>query len=128
MITLVLQLLYKANRILGLISKIFQYREPDMIIKLYKSLVRLIIEYGNHIWGPHYATDQTDTKACHQAYFHHIYPEGLQFLNLPSLYSKVKRRHDFAVPTYAPQLRLITVGFIFTCTGNHHQRSQSEIL
>ena len=28
----------KANRTLGLINKIFQYRESDMIIKLYKSL------------------------------------------------------------------------------------------
>lgn len=69
MITLVLQLLYKANRILGLISKIFQYREPDMIIKLYKSLVRLIIEYGNHIWGPHYATDQTEYKGVPPSLF-----------------------------------------------------------
>ena len=42
----------KANRILGLISKIFQNKEPDMIIKLYKSLVRPIVEYGNPVWDP----------------------------------------------------------------------------
>ena len=48
----------KANRTLGLINKIFQYRESDMIIKLYKSLVRLILEYGNSVWGLHYITDQ----------------------------------------------------------------------
>ena len=35
----------KANRILGLISKTFQYRESDMITKLYKSLIRPMLEY-----------------------------------------------------------------------------------
>ena len=38
----------KANRTLGLINKIFQYRGSDLIIKL----------YGNSVWGPHYITDQ----------------------------------------------------------------------
>ena len=29
-----------------------------MLINLYKSLVRPIIEYGNTIWGPYYILDQ----------------------------------------------------------------------
>ena len=36
----------KANRVLGLIRKTFNCREPDMITKLFKSLIRPILEYG----------------------------------------------------------------------------------
>ena len=47
----------KANRTLGLINRTFQYRESEMINKLYKSLVRPQLEYGNAIWGPYYIID-----------------------------------------------------------------------
>ena len=83
----------KANRILGLTSKIFHYREPDMIIKLYKSLVRPIIEYGNPIWGHYYITDQRSIEGVQRratklipSIRQYTYPERLQILNLPSLY------------------------------------------
>ena len=42
----------KANRVLGLISKSFEYLEPNMLIRLFKTLVRPIVEYGNTIWAP----------------------------------------------------------------------------
>ena len=29
-----------------------------MLLSLYKTIVRPIIEYGNVIWGPHFALDQ----------------------------------------------------------------------
>ena len=40
----------KANRILGLIKKSFESLDPDMLARLFKTLVRLIIEYANTIW------------------------------------------------------------------------------
>ena len=83
----------KANCILGLISKIFQYKEPDMIIKLNKSLVRPIVEYGNPVWGPYYIIDQRFIEGLQRratklvpSIRHHTYPERLQILNLPSLF------------------------------------------
>ena len=48
----------KANRVLGLIRKTFQCREQDMVTRLFKSLIRPILEYGNLLWGPFYSTDQ----------------------------------------------------------------------
>ena len=48
----------KANLVLGLIRRIFYCRESDMMTKLFKSLIRPILEYGNSIWGPHYVADQ----------------------------------------------------------------------
>ena len=48
----------KANRVLGLIKSGFAYLDPNMLVRLYKSMVRPILEYGNIIWGPHYLIDQ----------------------------------------------------------------------
>ena len=42
----------KANRMLGLIRRTFNYLNKDVFIKLYKSLVRPHLEYGNIIWNP----------------------------------------------------------------------------
>ena len=48
----------KANRILAIIHKSFHFTDNNMLINLYKSLVRPIIEYGNTIWRPYYILDQ----------------------------------------------------------------------
>lgn len=42
----------RANRILGLIKRSFIYMNSDLFLKLYKTLVRPIIDYGNVIWYP----------------------------------------------------------------------------
>jgi len=42
---------------LGLICKSFECRDSDVMAKLYKTLVRLIIEYNNVIWGSFYILD-----------------------------------------------------------------------
>ena len=48
----------KANRLLGVIRRSFDCTNAEMILRLYKSLVRPVIEYGNIIWGPYYVMDQ----------------------------------------------------------------------
>jgi len=42
----------KAYRVLGLISKSFERKDPDVIVRLYTTLVHPIIEYKNVLWGP----------------------------------------------------------------------------
>ena len=42
----------KANRILGIIRRSFDFLTPQVFIQLYKSLVRLILEYGHTAWQP----------------------------------------------------------------------------
>ena len=81
----------KANRMLAIISKSFQYMDGD-ILNLYKSFIRPIVEYGTTIWGPYYVLDQQlieriqrrATKLIHrlhdQSYF-----DRLARLHLPSL-------------------------------------------
>lgn len=43
----------KANKILGLIKRSFTYLDSSLFLKLYKSLVRPIVDYGNVIWYPY---------------------------------------------------------------------------
>jgi len=48
----------KANRVLGIICKSFECLDVDSLPRLYKALVRPIIEYANSICGPYYIGDQ----------------------------------------------------------------------
>ena len=43
----------KANRMLGIIRRTFSGIKNKIFIKLYKSLVRPHLEYGNQIWHPY---------------------------------------------------------------------------
>ena len=49
----------KANRLCGMIRRSFSYMNGDMFNSLFKSLVRLHLEYGkkNTVWSPWYAKD-----------------------------------------------------------------------
>ena len=42
----------KANRMVGLIRRSFDYLNERMFVLLFKSMVRPLIEYGNCIWQP----------------------------------------------------------------------------
>ena len=62
------------------------------VAKLFKSLIRPILEYGNLIWGPHYVADQQAIEGVQRratklisSISHCPYPERLKILNLPSL-------------------------------------------
>ena len=41
-----------ANRNLGIIKRTFQQIDQEMLVVLYKSLVRPILEYGSQVWSP----------------------------------------------------------------------------
>jgi len=82
----------KANCILGLISKVFECKDPDIMLKLYKPLVQPILEYSNVIWGPNYIMDKQEVEAmqhqatkmiftCHDLPYH----DQLSYLKLSSL-------------------------------------------
>ena len=47
----------KANSILGLIKRSFAALDKSILPKLYMSMVRPHLEYGNVIWGPHFKGD-----------------------------------------------------------------------
>ena len=41
----------KANRQLGIIVKVFKVKDPNNIVPLYKTFVRLLLEYNSIIWS-----------------------------------------------------------------------------
>ena len=82
----------KANSRLGLIKRTFKIRTEKIIIVLYKSLVRPILEYGCVIWSP-YTKQDTDVLETIQRRATKMitrlrdlsYPNRLITLKLPSL-------------------------------------------
>ncbi len=47
----------KANKMLGFISINFSFKNIDVILPLYISLVRPHLEYAEQFWAPHHAKD-----------------------------------------------------------------------
>ena len=52
----------KANRVLACMKRAFTDLNNDGFLKLYKAMVRPIIEYANTIWGPHFLLFKGDWK------------------------------------------------------------------
>jgi ribonucleases P/MRP protein subunit RPP40 len=48
----------KANRVLGMIRRTISYKTPEILLPLYKSLVRPLVEYCVPAWSPHYNKDK----------------------------------------------------------------------
>ena len=48
----------RANRMLGLIRRTISSRDPVILTRLYKSLVRPHLEYSSVAWSPHYRKDR----------------------------------------------------------------------
>ena len=46
-----------ANRVLGFIARNFNYKTTELMLPLYKSLVRPHLEYAVQFWSPHLRTD-----------------------------------------------------------------------
>ena len=69
-----------------------------ILLQLYKSMVRPILEYGNVIWGPHYTLDQHKLESVQRRATKLVtslrdesYINRLTMLNLPSLLYKFRR-------------------------------------
>jgi len=95
----------KANRILAVINKSFEYLNTNMLPQLYKSFVRPILEYGNIVWGPQYIVDQQLVEKIQRRATKLVseikelqYVDRLKHLNLPSL--RYRRRRGDLIYAY----------------------------
>jgi len=48
----------KASQMLGLINRTIQFKNPKVLLPLYKSTVRLHLEYCSAVWCPQYVKDK----------------------------------------------------------------------
>ena len=95
----------KASRVLGLIRRSFIGLDNRVLLKLYKSLVRPHLEYGNQVWNPFLKRQSiTIEKVQRRAtklikHISHLeYEQRLQKLKLPSL--KFRRIRGDLINTY----------------------------
>ena len=82
----------KARQISGLIIRTISFKSKDIMIPLYKSLVRPILEYGNAVWSPYLKKNKLLIEGVQRRFTKCIvdvkdmeYEDRLKFLNLPSL-------------------------------------------
>ena len=53
-----------ANKALGMIKRSFSFRDKDIILQLYKSLVKPHLEYSVQAWRPHFHKDIDLLEGC----------------------------------------------------------------
>ena len=51
---------------LGLAQRTIKHRSPDLMVRLYKSLVRPHLVYSSLVWNPHYKKDKLLLKRVQQ--------------------------------------------------------------
>jgi hypothetical protein len=95
----------KANQVIGIIKRTFTFLDKSMFIRLYKTLVRPLLEYGNVIWYPRLKRqsamiERVQRRATKLIYElrDNTYEERLRILELPSL--KARRVRGDLIQTY----------------------------
>jgi len=82
----------KANRMLGVINRAIVYKSKEVMLCLYKTLVRPHLEYCTVAWSPHYVKDKVLLERVQRRFTRMVpelqelpYPERLKKLSLWSL-------------------------------------------
>ena len=97
----------RANKIMGVIRRTFDYLTEETFVLLFKSLVRPILEYGNCAWQPcskllcqEIENVQRRSTKLLASIKNLSYPERLAKLNLPSLEHRRKRGDQIELYKY----------------------------
>ena len=84
----------KVNSIAGLINRTISCKHKEIMVPLYKALIRPIIEYGNSVWCPNLRKDIDAIEAVQRRFTKRIigsndldYKDRLIQLKLPTLES-----------------------------------------
>jgi ribonuclease P/MRP protein subunit RPP40 len=95
----------KATKLLGLIKRTFSCLDIDTLPRLFTTMVRPHLEYGNLIWHPRFELDAMEIEKVQRratklvsCIKHLPYSERLKTLKIPSLYYR-RRRVDM-IQTY----------------------------
>ena len=88
----------RANRVVGMISRTVVYRSPDILTRLYKSLVRPHLKYCVWVWSPHYVKYRERLEKVQHRFTRMVpglkglkYEERLKRLNLLTLEERRNR-------------------------------------
>ena len=82
----------KARALSGMIMRTFVNKSPSILIPIYKSLIRPVLEYGNVVWHPYLRKNIDKVEKIQRNFTRNIigmkkleYEERLRALKLPSL-------------------------------------------
>jgi len=64
----------KASQMLGLINRTTQFKNPEVLLPLYKSVVRPHLEYCSAVWSPQYVEDKVLLEKVQHG-FSRMFPE-----------------------------------------------------
>ena len=88
----------KASKVLGMIGRNIHYKETNVMLRLYKSLVRPHVEYCTVAWSVHYAKDKQLLERIQRRFIKMIpackdlkYEDALKNLGLVTLEEKRNR-------------------------------------
>ena len=109
----------KANSMMGIIRRTFEYLDDRCFSTVFKSLVRPHIEYANQVWSPYLmkhitALENVQRRATKliPGYKEFDYKERLKRLNLPTL--SYRRLREDMIEIY----KLLTGKYDYTVTSN----------
>ena len=82
----------KANRVMGIVRKTFEYMDEEIFLQLYKGLIRPHLEYASSVWSPHLIKQKDSLEAVQRRATRQVpglsklsYEERLLKLKLPTL-------------------------------------------
>jgi len=122
----------KANRVLGMIHRTIIYKTKDVLLKLYKSLVRPHVEYCTPVWSPCYQKDKLLIERVQHRFTRMIpgfsklpYCERLERLGLWSLEERRNRADIIEVFKMAKGWSAIPLESMFELSTTKHLRGHN---
>jgi len=120
----------KGNKLLGLIRRSFTYLDRNIMLTMYKTLVRPLIEYGHTITYPRYEKDKKLLEGVQRRATKIIielkdkeYPDRLKALKLPSM--QYRRDRGDMIETYKFTHGKYTSTYPFTNDEDKSRRGHS---
>jgi len=122
----------KASQMLAMVARTITSRDPAILIKLYKSIVRPHLEYSVPAWSPHYKKDKELLEKVQHRFtrlFKHLqgkgYQERLISLGLWSLEERRNRADLLEVYKMAKGLSAVGLDRFFVVSGDQRTRGHS---
>ena len=127
----VAKVLKKCKSLLAIIKRTFTCVNKRIMSKLYKALIRPMIEYGNSVWGPFYKCDQVMLEKMQRRVTKMVpelrqfsYPERLEQMNIPTL--KYRRTRGDMIMLHKMVTGRLRIHSALECTEERRHRTRGH--
>jgi len=116
----------KANKMFGMTERTISYKKPEIMVRLYKTLVRPHLEYCVSLWSPHYTKDKELLERVQHRFTQMIkevrdkdYLDRLKKLNLWTLEERRNRADVIELSKINKGFTTVHFEFLFTLDCNN---------